>query len=236
MKKLLLFSLFLNTVLVAGMVFTLHRLGGWNYTMSRLSNPLIGQYHHRQQLFERLPERRGAVVFLGDSHTEQCEWQELMGGDSATVLNRGISGDYVAGVLARLPEVLRHRPSKIYLLVGGNDLLFQTSPDEVAAQYRELVQRIRRESPDTELVLQSIPPVNNDLRNSRLSNANIQALNARIAQIARDYALRYLDLYTPLTDANGNLSAKFTEDGVHLNGAGYLTWKQRLASRPTTDN
>lgn len=228
MKKLLLFSLFLNVVLATGMVFTLHRLGGWNYTMSRLDNPLIGQYHHRQQLFERLPERRGAVVFLGDSHTEQCEWQELMGGDTTTVLNRGISSDYVAGVLARLPEVLRHRPTKIYLLVGGNDLLFQTPPDEVAAQYRELVQRIRRESPDTELVLQSIPPVNNELRNTRLSNADIQALNARIAQIARDYALRYLDLYTPLTDANGNLSAKFTEDGVHLNGAGYNAWNLKL--------
>ena len=228
MKKLLLFSLFFNLLLTAGMVFTLHRLGGWNYTMSRLDNPLIGQYHHRQQLFERLPEHRGAIIFLGDSHTEQCEWQELMGGDSVTVLNRGISSDYVAGVLARLPEVLRHRPAKIYLLVGGNDLLFQTSPDEVAAQYRELVQRIRRESPDTELVLQSIPPVNNELRNTRMTNANIQVLNTRIAQIARDYALRYLDLYTPLTDASGNLSAKFTEDGVHLNGAGYAVWNGEL--------
>lgn len=228
MKKFLAFSILLNIVLLAGMVFTLQRLGGWKYTMSRLNNPLIGQYHHRQQLFERLPERRGAVVFLGDSHIEQCEWQELVGGDTVTVLNRGISGDYVAGVLARLPEVLRHRPSKIYLLVGVNDLLFQTSPDDVAAQYRDLVQRVRRESPDTELVLHSIPPVNNGLRNTRLSNADIQILNARIAQIARDYALRYLDLYSLLTDAGGNLSAKLTEDGVHLNGAGYLIWNGEL--------
>jgi len=222
MKKALFFSLLLNALLLAGMVFTLHRLGGWRYTMSRLSNPMVGQYHHRQQLFERLPERRGAVVFLGDSHIEQCEWEELVGGDTARVLNRGISGDYVAGVLARLPEVLRHRPTKIYLLVGVNDLLFQTAPEEVAAQYRDLVQRIRRESPDTELLLLSIPTVNNDLRNTRLDNTDIKTLNAHIAQIARDYALRYLDLYTRLTDANGNLSAKFTEDGVHLNGAGYL--------------
>lgn len=222
MKKALFFSLLLNALLLAGMVFTLHRLGGWRYTMSRLSNPMVGQYHHRQQLFKRLPERRGAVVFVGDSHVEQCEWQELVGGDSTRVLNRGISGDYVAGVLARLPEVLRHRPAKIYLLVGVNDLLFQTRPDEVAAQYRELVQRIRRESPDTELVLLGIPPVNNELRNTRLDNTDIKTLNAHIAQIARDYALRYLDLYSRLTDANGNLSAKFTEDGVHLNGAGYL--------------
>jgi lysophospholipase L1-like esterase len=222
MKKALFFSLLLNALLLAGMVFTLHRLGGWQYTLSRLRNPLVGQYHHRQQLFEGLPERRGAVVFLGDSHIEQCEWQELVGGDSARVLNRGISGDYVAGVLARLPEVLRHRPSKIYLLVGVNDLLFQTRPDEVGAQYRELVQRIRRESPDTELLLLSIPPVNNDLRNTRLDNTDIKTLNAHIAQIAHDFALRYLDLHARLTDPNGNLSAEFTEDGVHLNGAGYL--------------
>lgn len=228
MKRLLFFSFLLHVLLLAGMVFSLQRLGGWKYMLSRIGNPMIGQYHHRQDLFERLPERRGAVVMLGDSQIEQCEWQELVGSDSLMVLNRGISGDYVAGVQARLAEVLRHQPSRIYLLVGVNDLFFQTPPDEVAVQYRDLVQRIRRESSHTELVLMTLPPANNHLRNTRLRNADIQALNARIAQTAQDYALRCLDLYPLLADASGNLSPRFTEDGVHLNGAGYLVVKAAM--------
>ncbi|HMX39252.1 MAG TPA: hypothetical protein PKD78_02960, partial [Saprospiraceae bacterium] len=97
MKRLLFLSILLNVLLLAGMVFSLQRLGGWKYMLTRLGNPMIGQYHHRQELFERLPAQRGAAIMLGDSQIEQCEWGELLSGDSLRVLNRGISGDYVAG-------------------------------------------------------------------------------------------------------------------------------------------
>jgi lysophospholipase L1-like esterase len=60
------------------------------------------------------------------------------------------------------------------------------------------------------------------------SNEEVLALNVRIAQIAKDYALPYLDLYSPMTDASGNLSVKFTDDGIHLNGTGYLVWKKQI--------
>jgi len=218
------------------MVFIVHRLGGWKFALSRLNNSIPAQYNHRKQLFEQLPERRGSVVFLGDSQTEQCEWQELTGSDSTTVLNRGIAGDYVDGVWARLDEVLRHKPLKIYLLVGVNDLVFHKPLPLIEARYWEIVGKIRRESPDTELILESILPVNNEVRNTGTTNEQVQALNASIAQIAKDYALTYLDIYTPLTDASGNLSVKFTEDGIHLNGLGYAVWKQQIKARPTTDH
>ena len=214
-------SLFLNLVLLAGMVFTIHRLGGWKYLLQRLNNPIVALYEHRKQLFEQLPTQNGCIIFLGDSQIAHCEWQELVGGDTATVLNRGIAGDYVDGVWARLDEVLRHKPSKIYLLVGVNDLLFQKPLPAIEARYRDIVQRIRRESPNTALILESLLPVNNDVKNTGVTNTQIQNLNARILQIARDYALQYLDLYTPLTDANGNLATPYTSDGIHLNGKGY---------------
>ena len=236
MKKSLVFSLFFNLLLVAGMIFIVHRLGGWKFALSRLNNPIPAQYSHRKQLFEKLPERRGSIVFLGDSQTEQCEWQELTGGDSTTVLNRGISGDHVDGVWARLDEVLRHKPLKIYLLVGINDLFYHKPLPLIEARYREIVGKIRRESSDTELILESILPVNNEVRATSTTNEAVQAMNARIKQIAQDYALTYLDIYTPLTDANGHLSAKFTEDGIHLNGLGYTVWKQQINARPTTDH
>lgn len=227
MKRLLLFSLFLNIPLTACLVYTIHRLGGWSYALYRLRNSEAGLYTHRKTLFEKLPERPGTVVMLGDSQTALCEWQELLG-DSVTVLNRGISGDYVDGVWRRLNEVLRHKPSKIFLLIGVNDLFFGNPPEAVEARYREIVQKIRHQSPDSELILQSILPVNEKVRSLPATNAEIQAMNARIAQIAKDYALPFVDLYSELTDASGNLSVKFSDDGIHLNGLGYLVWKNRI--------
>jgi lysophospholipase L1-like esterase len=227
MKRFLIFSLILNLLLTSGIAYMVHRLGGWNYTLYRLKSSEAGLYTHRKTLFEKLPERPGAIVMLGDSQIALCEWQEFLS-DSLKVLNRGISGDYVDGVWGRLNEALRHKPLKIFLLIGVNDLFFGNNQEAIEARYREIVQKIRRESPDSELILQSVLPVNGEMRSLPATNAEIQALNVRIAQIAKDYALPYVDLYSQLTDASGNLSVKFTDDGIHLNGTGYLVWKKQI--------
>lgn len=227
MKRLLTVSLLLHLMTAAAIGYAIHRLGGCAYTWTRLQNNTAGLYQHRVQHFERLDEQPGSIVFLGDSQVAQAEWHELFG-DQPTVLNRGIAGESTQGVLARLPEILRHKPLKIFLLVGANDLIFGQKPADIALVYRTVVQKIRTDSPDTELYLQSVLPINNEQRNTGTSNAEIDALNAQIAQIARDFALPFIDLGTPLKDADGHLAVKFSQDGLHLNGVGYAVWKKSI--------
>jgi lysophospholipase L1-like esterase len=227
MKYFLYLSLFFNLLAIGVGGFAVSRLGGFRHVFIRLQRTTEGLYHHRAQHFERLPERAGSIIFLGDSQTEQAEWHELFP-DGPVVLNRGISGDYTEGMLERLPEIIRHKPLKIFLLIGVNDLAFGNSVPEIEQAYRTIVQKIRSESPDTELYLQSLLPVNNDVRHVGVKNERILEVNARIAQIARDFALPYLDIATPLKDADGNLAAKFTEDGLHVNGLGYFVWKKEI--------
>ena len=227
MKRFLLWmSLLANMFLLLCLWVAVQRLGGWNYVLTRLRHDEAGLYKSRKQLFEQMPIQQGAIVFLGDSQTEQCEWQEFLQMDSVVVLNRGIVGDYTAGVLARLDEVLRHKPSKIFLLVGVNDLIFGKKPEAIAPIYRDVIIKIRRQTPDSELFLQSVLPVNNTLKKIGVENETIRQLNTEIARIAKEYAVPYLDLYAGLADADGNLSARFTEDGIHLNAQGYQEWKK----------
>lgn len=227
-RLLLWISLLLNVFLLLCFWMALQRLGGWNYTLFRLQQDETGLYHSRKQLFERMPAQQGAVIFLGDSQTEQCEWQEFLQLDSVLVLNRGIVGDHVDGVLSRLDEITRHKPSKIFLLVGINDLIFEKKTESIAITYRNIVANIRNATPDSELFLQSVLPVNNTLKKTGVENVDIIQLNTEIAQIAKAYALPYLDIYSELTDASGNLSPQFTEDGIHLNASGYLAWKNKI--------
>lgn len=227
-RLLLWISLLLNVFLLLCFWMALQRLGGWNYTLFRLQQDETGLYHSRKQLFERMPAQQGAVIFLGDSQTEQCEWQEFLQLDSVLVLNRGIVGDHVNGVLSRLDEITRHKPSKIFLLVGINDLIFEKKTEAIAIIYRNIVANIRNATPDSELFLQSVLPVNNTLKKTGVENVDIMHLNTKIAQIAKAYALPYLDIYSELTDASGNLSPQFTEDGIHLNALGYLAWKNKI--------
>jgi lysophospholipase L1-like esterase len=227
MKRLLYISLSFNLLGLGLAGFAIHRLGGWKYAMLRLQHQITGLYHHRAQHFEHLDESPGAIIFLGDSQTEQAEWHELFP-NSSHVLNRGISGDYTEGLLERLPEVLRHKPLKIFLLIGVNDLAFNNDLPEIETVYRNIVQKIRTESPNTELYLQSLLPVNNEVRHTGVQNKKILDLNTRVQKIAREFALPYLDIASPLKDADGNLAAKFTEDGLHINGLGYVVWKKQI--------
>ncbi|MCC7507503.1 MAG: hypothetical protein IT259_19505 [Saprospiraceae bacterium] len=230
MKRWLILSLLLNAVLLVGILAGIRRGGGWRYLFKRLQYGESGLYANRQDQLARLPEQPGAIVFVGDSQIEQGEWHEWLG-DQPPVLNRGITGDGAEGVLARLDtDVLRQKPSKIVLCVGVNDLFFGKKPDEVAALYRRLVQGLRQGAPQADLLLVSVLPVNNQVRNTGLDNAQVRELNAAIRQIAGEWAVSYLDLYGPLADADGRLAAKFTADGVHLNGLGYGVWKHNLAS------
>lgn len=226
-------SLLLNFLLLAVLIFMIYRLGGWRFAWHRFTHDEAGLYAHRRQLFERLPPRPGAVIFLGDSQVQGCEWQELCSGlTAAPVLNRGIIGDHVAGVEARLDEVLRHKPSLVLLEVGINDLLFGNPTAKIVDGYRAILERLRRESPSTIVVMHSVLPVNNHIKRVGVSNASIRVLNEALETLAIELRLSYLDLQAILTDGTGNLSASFTEDGIHLNGAGYERWRAALALEP----
>ena len=77
--------------------------------------------------------------------------------------------------------------------------------------------------------MQSILPVNNDLRNNGVYNADILKINAGIQQLAADRSLIYIDLHPKFVNADGKLPERFTVDGIHLNGEGYMVWKAELA-------
>jgi hypothetical protein len=101
--------------------------------MILLSSGLFGQnssfgtyYDQRKSLFEKLPDTRKEIIFLGNSITDGCEWSELLA--DRHVKNRGISGDVTAGVLNRIREITASKPAKVFLLIGINDLAVKFRP------------------------------------------------------------------------------------------------------------
>jgi lysophospholipase L1-like esterase len=221
------FSIFLNLLLAGLIAYMIVRLGGVNYALFRIKNGEEALYFHRINQFEKLSPRPNAIVFLGDSQTEQGEWKELLG-DTLPILNRGICGDHVVGILKRLDAILMQKPAKIFLCVGVNDLLFGKSATEIAAIYGQIMAKIRKETPFAQLFLESVLPVNSTIQRLGISNDHVAELNQKIEAIAKEYAIPFINIAPQLTNAQGNLSEKYTQDGVHLNGAGYLIWKQQV--------
>lgn len=178
-------------------------------------------WQHRVDLFRRLPDPEGEIVFLGDSITDGCEWRELTGLPQAT--NRGISGDTAWGVLARIEEVTTGRPAKVFLLIGTNDLSHGESVADVHAKIAEIIDAIQEQSPQTQVYLQSVlPTYGRDDENRH--NERILALNKQLRDLGSHEGVTYVDLASAMRDDQGKLLSALSTDGLHLNGKGYYLW------------
>lgn len=234
MRPLALFSLILNLILITLIAFAIHKYGGWRNLWAKINSRGIEKtYNHRKNLFEMLPPKEGAIVMLGNSITAWGEWPELLA--TSNVINRGIPGDHCDGMRERLGEVLRHKPSKLFLMAGVNDLAF-LPPDKVWPKYERLVNEILTRSPSTMLYLQSVLPVNNIVSPTAVDNEDVNLFNARIKEFAQAKNLIFLDVSSALKDLDGNLDAAYTLDGIHINGAAYLKWGALINGQLKIDN
>lgn len=201
-------------------------------TMTVVSPALISAdeyWDQKTSLFELLPVRENDIVFLGNSITDGGEFNELFEMDN--IKNRGIRSDVITGVEKRLGQVTGGRPKKIFLLIGINDVSHGHSTDELARRYERLVKKIREESPETKLYVQSIMPINNSFKRYKGlvgKEKTITSFNERIRTIASENGAEYVDLWPFLSDTSGNLKREYTNDGLHLNGRGYRVWTEGI--------
>ncbi len=188
-------------------------------------------WEQRVSLFDHLPVTENDIIFLGNSITDGGNFEELFKRED--VKNRGIRSDIIPGVQKRLEQVVKGHPKKIFLLIGINDVSHGHSVDKLAERYETLVNEIRHRSPETQLYLQSIMPINNDYgvyRNLKGKENTIVEFNKRIKEIAEKNDLKYIDLWSFLADKNGKLNKKYTNDGLHLTGPGYRAWTNGIRS------
>lgn len=183
-------------------------------------------YDRKVSLFELLPINSNDIVFLGNSITDGGEFQELL--NMPNVKNRGISSDVISGVEKRTAQVMLGKPKKLFLLIGINDVSHNLTVKQLATRYERLVKNIRMLSPSTEVYLQSVMPVNNDFKRYKSlvgKEKTIKAFNKEIERIAKANGCTFIDLTPALADpSTGKLRRSFTNDGLHLTGAGYKAW------------
>lgn len=182
-------------------------------------------WDRKTSLFEVLPIYGNDIVMLGNSLTDGGEFAELF--DMPNIKNRGIRSDVITGVEKRLTQVTSGHPAKIFLLIGINDVSHGLSTDRLAERYERLVKKIREQSPSTRLYIQSVMPINNDFKRYKGligREKTVKEFNVRIKEIAERNGATYIDLWPALSQSDGKLKKGFTNDGLHLNGAGYRAW------------
>lgn len=110
----------------------------------------------KAELYNNLPVGRGDIVLLGDDIFDCADWSEIYA--SPRVKGRGITGDATSHVLARVDSIALHKPSKVLLSVGLNDLAHNDSIAVIKKGIIDIVKRIHHFSPKTEVFWLDVVP------------------------------------------------------------------------------
>jgi len=187
-----------------------------------------GQWESAIQAFEAVdrtnPPPSQACLFVGSSSIRL--WKTLAEDFAGVkVINRGFDGSQIEDVTSFADRmVMPYRPGLILLYGGDNDLAAGKTPDRVCADFRGFVEKVRAKLPDVPILFISIKP--SPARWSLVDK--VRSANRLVEAYARrGRNLVYIDVFTPLVDADGQPRADlFAEDKLHLNAKGYARWRE----------
>jgi lysophospholipase L1-like esterase len=187
------------------------------------------QAPQRLAKFASEPIIPGRIIFLGDSITEMGDWKKIL--NDNTVINRGICGDITYGVLRRLKDITNRNPSKVFILVGINDLGKNIPGVLILDNYLKTVREIHDKCPKTVIYVQSVLPVNPGLPyfpQHYDKQEQILALNQLLAVYAKEENYTYIDIFHLFADSEGRLGSQYTYEGLHLKQSAYPIWADYL--------
>jgi len=165
---------------------------------------------------------KNPTIFFGDSLTENFELNKYF----PDVINKGKSGDTTFGALGRLDKVIMVKPKKLFIMLGTNDIWRGFSKDITLANYKHIINVVKIASPETEIIIQSIPPFGMKTNNIDINTANstISDFNKGLQSLSKDLNIKFVDIGSLYMDKSGLLDDKHTSDGIHIKLSSYNIW------------
>ena len=177
------------------------------------------------------PEQE-TIVFTGSSSIRF--WEDLQQAfPDMQILNTGFGGSQASDLLYYLDTlVLRYRPVKVFIYEGDNDLAEGKRPGQVLKTQKEIIDQIKKQRPDSELVLIAAKPSISRWALRR----KYRRYNRRLARLAKgETYLSFADVWSPMLQDDRKLNRNlFISDGLHMNEMGYEIWREVI--RPLLTN
>lgn len=180
------------------------------------------------------------AVFIGDSRTVGL--RDYGGLDKATFYATVGLNIYdmwteefceVDGEKMTLEEALtKHQFKKVYFQIGINEM-GRGNLESFMQEYVESVQKFKELQPNAIIYVQGIMHVTKEKSDSDkiFNNEGIEERNERIAQLADNQTIFYIDMNEVVCDKYGNLREDLTFDDLHLFGSKYGIWVDFLKTK-----
>ena len=116
-------------------------------------------------------------------------------------------------------------------MIGINDIGMDIPDPVIADNVKKIIIRIKSESPDTQIHLQSILPVNPEFPGFPQhydKQQHILMTNQLLYKVASETDVTFINLFPFFLDSRQRLQEELTYDGLHLNRKGYDLWVKYL--------
>lgn len=152
------------------------------------------------------------------------------------LLNLCVSGAETADVLRdQIPRLTRSavaRPTLFTLGIGINDIGHDVLLETFAANYNEIVRRMKETAPDAPIVLSNIPDIAHapalPAYMREAVAARIAEFNAHIQTVAEQEDVRLVDVHAKGVEVISQRPDFFSADGFHPSDVGYEFWAETM--------
>ena len=170
-------------------------------------------------------------IFAGDSTAlyyvinKQITGKRLWhkeGIDPETALTNSIYINHIDTKKTFVENFKEKQPEKVIMTLGTNSAAYM-EPAYFIKNYKKLLNEIKKVSPNTLIIIQSIPPVakSYDSKTNTINNDKINKLNYYIAEMCQELKLPFLNSAESLKDSDGGLKdGYYIKDGIHLSKSG----------------
>lgn len=174
------------------------------------------------------------TLFVGDSRTDGLRlYGKIQGAtffckQSLTAFNMLSTKLKIDGAETTLSGLLDKKQfESVYVMLGINELYKR--PEDIAAKYQEIIDLVRQKQPNAVVVVQATLHVTkNKSDTSAFTNTRINSLNQHLKTLADNQHVFFIDPNPAFDDANGNMHAEYSKDGVHYYGKYYPLWSEFL--------
>ena len=186
--------------------------------------PQLGKYKAANAALGQPGPGENRVVFFGASMTEFWGKYGSSFFPGKPYVNRGISGQTTAQMVARFrQDVIDLHPKVVVILGGTNDVAGNTgvmTPEMTEGNWESMADMAKANG--IRVIFASITPATEFSWHKGVQPAEkIRVRNEWLKNYCQTHSIIYLDYYSILVNDTGGMKADLTVDGVHANVKGY---------------
>ncbi|MEG0571103.1 MAG: GDSL-type esterase/lipase family protein [Oscillospiraceae bacterium] len=170
------------------------------------------------------------IYFIGDSRTVGLSTYTAISkdhllGEVGMNLSQAINKKVVpinAKKIASIPDAVGIYVPDMMIINFGINGIGWTPVEEMIKEYEALLDALKKKSPESIVIVQSVLPVSSfyQKNNPKVTNKKIDTLNLAILEMAKKREIYFMNTAEVMLNKNNNLKDEYTSDGLHFNKDG----------------